>query len=45
LIYVLIVGPANYFILRRRKKLEWTWVTIPVIVLVFLGAEYGMRGI
>lgn len=42
LIYVLIVGPVNYFILRRRKRLEWTWVTIPVIVLVFLGAEYGM---
>jgi len=42
LIYVLIVGPVNYFILRRRKKLEWTWVTIPLIVLVFLGAEYGM---
>lgn len=42
LIYVLVVGPINYLVLRRKKKLEWTWVTIPVVVLLFLGAEYGL---
>jgi len=40
--YILIVGPINYVILLRKKKLEWTWITIPSIVFLFLGAEYAM---
>lgn len=42
LAYVLIVGPVNYVMLRYKKKLELTWITIPIIVLVFLAAEYGL---
>jgi hypothetical protein len=33
--YVLILGPLNYLILRRVKKREWGWLTIPAIVLLF----------
>ena len=40
--YILIVGPVNYIVLRYKKKLELTWITIPLIVLVFLGAEYAL---
>jgi len=48
IIYILIVGPLNYFILRWRRKLHLAWVTIPVITLLFAGASFGigyaMRG-
>jgi hypothetical protein len=47
-IYLMAVGPANYLVLKRMKRRELAWVTIPAIVLVFsLGAYvtgYQMRG-
>ncbi len=46
--YVLAVGPLNYFILRRFKRRELAWITIPVLVLLFAAityvASYGLRG-
>jgi hypothetical protein len=46
--YVLVVGPANYLILRRLRLLAWAWVTIPVLTLAFsIGGfrlGYGLRG-
>ena len=41
-IYILIVGPVNYFVLRRRRHLELAWVTIPVITLLFSVGAYGL---
>lgn len=41
IIYILMVGPVNYFILRRRKRLELAWVTIPIVTFLFsLGAYW-----
>ncbi|MGF1581289.1 MAG: hypothetical protein ACFCD0_18140 [Gemmataceae bacterium] len=41
LIYILIVGPAEYFILKKVfKRLEWTWVTFPAVVLIISIAAY-----
>ena len=40
-IYVLIIGPLNYFILRRMKRRELAWVTIPALVIFFSGLSYG----
>lgn len=40
LFYVLIVGPINYLILKRRNRPELAWVTIPVLVLIFAGLSY-----
>src|SRR5262249_44206837 len=37
LVYLLVVGPVNYFGLRWLKKLDLAWVTIPVVVVVFTG--------
>jgi len=34
-VYVLLVGPVDYIVLRRLRKMELTWVTFPAIVLVF----------
>jgi len=41
-IYVLLVGPVNYLFLRWRKKLQWAWITIPVITLAFSGMSFGL---
>lgn len=32
--YAVVVGPVNLWILRRRRKLEWAWFTIPALGLV-----------
>lgn len=40
-LYILVVGPANYFILRRLKRTELAWVTIPIIVVVFTSLAYA----
>lgn len=48
IIYILLVGPANYFLLRRLRRLHLAWVTIPAITAVFAGGAFGigyaMRG-
>jgi len=41
-VYILIVGPVNYYVLRRSKKLQWAWITIPVITFVFAAASFGL---
>jgi len=35
LVYVLAVGPIDYLVLKRKKKLRWTWITFPATALVF----------
>lgn len=40
LIYTLIIGPINYLILKRYKKLELAWLTIPAMVLIFSAITY-----
>lgn len=38
--YALIVGPVNLGFLRRKDKMLWSFVTVPVIAVVFAGAAY-----
>jgi len=38
--YVILAGPANYLWLRRRRR-ELTWVTVPLIAILFTGIAYG----
>ncbi|MCB8948020.1 MAG: hypothetical protein H6653_08390 [Ardenticatenaceae bacterium] len=40
LVYTIVVGPLNYWILKRRKQLERAWVTIPALVLIFSAVTY-----
>lgn len=40
LVYALIIGPINYLILRRFKRRELAWVTIPFLILVFSAATF-----
>lgn len=48
IVYILAVGPVNYLALRRLRRLEWAWVTIPATVVVFTAGVFlvgfGLRG-
>ena len=48
IVYTLIVGPVNYVVLRRLRKLEWGWITIGALTALFsIGAfalGHTMRG-
>jgi hypothetical protein len=35
LVYLVVVGPVNYIILKKVDKRDWAWITIPALVLVF----------
>jgi hypothetical protein len=42
LLYILVVGPVNYLVLRWRNRLQLAWVTIPVITLVFSAGTFAL---
>jgi len=33
IVYVILIGPVDYFVLKRLKKLHWTWVTFPSVAI------------
>ncbi len=39
-LYVILIGPVNYFILWRLKRRELAWVTIPALVILFSVLAY-----
>jgi hypothetical protein len=39
-IYILAIGPVNYMVLRRMKRTELAWVTVPVLVILFSCLAY-----
>ena len=39
-VYILLVGPALFFLLRVKKKSEWYWIGAPLMGLVFIGGVY-----
>jgi hypothetical protein len=41
--YIVLVGPLNYLLLRRIKRREWAWITVPMIV-VGVSALYYVAG-
>jgi hypothetical protein len=47
-VYILLIGPINYLVLRRIDRREWAWVTMPVLVLVFGAGTFlvgmGLKG-
>ena len=47
-LYIALVAPANYLLLRRWGRMEWAWGTIPALTLIFAagayGIGYGLRG-
>src|SRR5262249_39628672 len=48
-LYILVVGPLDYLFLKKVvKRLEWTWITFPAVVIVVSVAAYftayGLKG-
>ncbi len=41
-VYILLVGPLNYLLLRRFKKLDWGWATIPGLTVMFAVGAFGV---
>lgn len=41
LVYVLLVGPINYFVLRAIGRRALAWITVPAIAVVASGGAYG----
>ncbi len=35
LLYILLIGPGDYFLLRKFGRMHWTWLTFPLIALAF----------
>ncbi len=40
LLYILALGPINYYILARLKRKELAWLTLPLIILIFCAVGY-----
>lgn len=34
LVYVVLIGPVDYFVLKGLKKLHWTWITFPSVAIL-----------
>lgn len=48
-VYLVLIGPVDYFLLRKlTRRMQWTWVTFPGIVLavslVAYCLAYGLKG-
>lgn len=41
LVYVLLVGPVNYFVLGALHRRSLAWVTLPLVAVLVAGAAYG----
>jgi len=40
-LYILLIGPGDYFLLRRlRRGMQWTWLTFPAVVVLFAAGGY-----
>jgi len=45
LVYILAIGPGDYLFLRRIvRRLQWTWVSFPAIVLAAVVGVYLLSG-
>ncbi len=42
IVYILLIGPINYLVLRKRNQLQLAWITIPVITIIFSAASFTL---
>ena len=40
-LYVVVMGPLNFLVLRRTKRRELAWMTIPALVIIFSCVFYA----
>lgn len=36
-LYLLVIGPLDYFVLRLMQRQPWTWITFPLTIALFSG--------
>ncbi|HZD61111.1 MAG TPA: hypothetical protein VE439_11765, partial [Anaerolineae bacterium] len=39
-LYLILISPLNYFVLKKFDKREWAWITIPVFIAIFGVSSY-----
>jgi len=39
-VYILLIGPADYFLLKKLRRMHWTWLTLPVVIIGFCVLAY-----
>jgi hypothetical protein len=42
--YILLIGPGDYLLLKKFRRMHWTWITFPVVTLAFCLIAYGLVG-
>ena len=43
IVYILLIGPGDYFFLRKVvRRMQWTWLSFPIIVVAVSGAAYAL---
>ena len=42
LVYIIVVGPLNYLLLRQLGRREWAWLTTPLLTLLFAAVFYAI---
>ncbi len=42
LIYLVVLVPVNYLVLKRMDRKEWAWGTIPALVLLFAAGTFAV---
>jgi hypothetical protein len=40
LLFLIAAGPVSYFVLRRIRHPEYTWVAVPLLAVIFAGGIY-----
>ncbi|WP_028458537.1 hypothetical protein [Chloroflexus sp. Y-396-1] len=40
--YIVVIGPIQFLILRRWRRLEWAWISTPLLIVTFLGGTFAM---
>ncbi len=43
LVFVIIVGVGERLLLKRLRRLHWTWVTTPLLIVVFCAGAYYLQ--
>jgi hypothetical protein len=41
-LYVLLLGPLNFLVLRRLRRREWSWITIPALAALCMASTFGV---
>lgn len=41
-LYVVLLGPANFLLLRRLGRQHFAWITLPGLALVYLGSMFAV---